>query len=151
MTDGEISGLGVWGQSSCLRPIHQNPRRTAARDSDELGFAALWIPVVGGPVFDAVGRLLAATKGTVIATGILNLWMRLRPAMLLNPYAALTAEHGNRFLLGIGVSHARADLDASQPGRYCKPLAATVSFLDALDAAQRPVPAEHRVSCRARP
>jgi probable F420-dependent oxidoreductase len=59
-------------------------------------------------------------------------------------YAALTAEHGNSFLLGIGVSHAPL-IDADQPGRYRKPLAATVSFLDAPDAAQRPVPAECRV------
>jgi hypothetical protein len=60
-------------------------------------------------------------------------------------YAALTAEHGDRFLLGIGVSHAPL-IDADQPGRYRKPLAATASFLDALDAAQRPVPIEERVT-----
>jgi probable F420-dependent oxidoreductase len=59
-------------------------------------------------------------------------------------YAALTAEHGDRFLLGIGVSHAPL-IDAGQPGRFRKPLAATASFLDALDAAPRPVPIERRV------
>src|SRR5262249_20494563 len=58
-------------------------------------------------------------------------------------YAALTAEHGDRFLLGIGVSHAPL-IDAGHPGRYRKPLAATASFLDALDATPRPVPAERR-------
>jgi probable F420-dependent oxidoreductase len=94
-------------------------------------------------VFDAVGRLLGATKRTVIATGILNLWMH-SASDVAESYAALTAEHGDRFLLGIGVSHAPL-IDADQPGRYRKPLAATVSFLDALDAAQRPVPIEGRV------
>jgi len=59
-------------------------------------------------------------------------------------YAALTAEHGDRFLLGVGVSHAPL-IDAGEPGRYRRPLAATASFLDGLDAAQRPVPAEGRV------
>ena len=42
---------------------------------EELGFAALWIPDVGGPVLDSVDHLLASTKRVVIATGILNLWM----------------------------------------------------------------------------
>jgi len=110
---------------------------------DELGFSALWIPDVGGPVFDAVGHLLAATKRSVIATGILNLWMH-SAGDVAESYAALTAEYGDRFLLGIGVSHAPL-IDAGQPGRYRKPLAATASFLDGLDAAQRPVPTKRRV------
>jgi probable F420-dependent oxidoreductase len=94
-------------------------------------------------VFDAVSLLLAATKRTVIATGILNLWMH-EPSEVARSYAALTAEHGNRFLLGIGVSHAPL-IDAGAPGRYRKPLAATASFLDGLDAAEQPVPVDARV------
>jgi probable F420-dependent oxidoreductase len=118
----ELTGVGVW--SSQLRYGDPSESANAAAELDELGFATLWIPDVGGPVFDAVGRLLAATKGTVIATGILNLWMHSAS--------------------DVGVSHAPL-IDASQPGRYRKPLAATASFLDALDAAQRPVSAECRV------
>lgn len=137
----ELSGVGVW--SSQLRYGDQAESADAAAELDELGFAALWIPDVGGPVFDAVGHLLAATKRTVIATGILNLWMH-SAGDVADSYAALTAEHGKRFLLGIGVSHAPL-VDAGQPGRYRKPLAATVSFLDGLDAAPSPVPAEARV------
>jgi probable F420-dependent oxidoreductase len=137
----ELTGVGIW--SSQLRYGDQSESADAAAELDELGFTALWIPDVGGPVFDAVGRLLAATERTVIATGILNLWMHSADDVA-ESYAALTAEHGNRFLLGIGVSHAPL-INADQPGRYRKPLAATVSFLDALDAAQRPMPAEHRV------
>lgn len=137
----ELTGIGVW--SSQLRYGDQAESADAAAELDELGFAALWIPDVGGPVFDAVGHLLAATKRTVIATGILNLWMH-SAGDVADSYAALTAEHGERFLLGIGVSHAPL-VDAGQPGRYRKPLAATVSFLDGLDAAPSPVPAEARV------
>jgi probable F420-dependent oxidoreductase len=137
----ELTGVGVW--SSQLRYGDPSESAEAAAELDDLGFAALWIPDVGGPVFDAVGRLLAATKRTVIATGILNLWMHSASDVAAS-YAALTAEHGDRFLLGIGVSHAPL-IDADRPGRYRKPLAATTSFLDALDAAQRPVPIERRV------
>jgi len=137
----ELTGVGVW--SAQLRYADESESAEAAAELDELGFTALWIPDVGGPVFDAVGRLLAATKRTVIATGILNLWMH-SPGDVNESYAALTAEHGDRFLLGIGVSHAPL-IDAGEPGRYRKPLAATASFLDGLDAAPRPVPTDRRV------
>jgi probable F420-dependent oxidoreductase len=137
----ELTGVGVW--SSHLRYGDASESADAAAELDELGFSALWIPDVGGPVFDAVGHLLAATKRTVIATGILNLWMH-SAGDVAEAYADLTAAHGDRFLLGIGVSHAPL-VDAGQPGRYRKPLAATASFLDGLDAAQRPVPPERRV------
>jgi probable F420-dependent oxidoreductase len=137
----ELTGLGVW--SGQLHYGDASEAADAAAELDELGFTALWIPDVGGAVLDAVSRLLAATKRTVIATGILNLWMH-SPDDVAASYAALTAEHGDRFLLGIGVSHAPL-IDAGAPGRYRKPLAATASFLDGLDAAQPPVPSERRV------
>ncbi len=143
----ELTGVGIW--SSQLRYGDASESAEAAAELEELGFTALWIPDVGGPVLDAVGRLLAATKRTVIATGILNLWMH-SPGDVADSYAALTDEHGNRFLLGIGVSHA-ALIDAGQPGRYRKPLAATASFLDGLDAAPRPVPTERAGARRPRP
>ncbi|OBG31630.1 LLM class F420-dependent oxidoreductase [Mycobacterium sp. E3198] len=137
----DLGGVGVW--SSQLRYGDPSESADAAAELDQLGFTALWIPDVGGPVFDAVGHLLAATKRTTIATGILNLWMH-SPGDVAASYDTLTAEHGDRFLLGIGVSHAPL-IDAGEPGRYRKPLAATASFLDGLDAASRPVPAEARV------
>ena len=137
----ELTGVGIW--SSQLRYGDASESAEAAAELDELGVPALWIPDVGGPLFDAVGRLLAATRRTVIATGILNLWMH-SPGDVAESHAELTAEHGNRFLLGIGVSHAPL-IDAEQPGRYRRPLAATASFLDGLDAAPHPVPVESRV------
>lgn len=138
----QVTGVGVW--SSQLRYSDPGEAAEAAAELDELGFSALWIPDVSGHgLFDSVQNLLAATKRTIIATGILNLWMH-EPADVADSYAALTAEHGDRFLLGIGVSHAPL-IDAKQPGRFRKPLAATASFLDGLDAAERPVPRDRRV------
>jgi probable F420-dependent oxidoreductase len=137
----DLAGAGVW--SSQLRYGDPSESADAAAELDELGFTALWIPDVGGPVLESVGHLLAATKRTVIATGILNLWMH-SPTDVAESYAALTDEHGQRFLLGIGVSHAPL-IDAGNPGRYRKPLAATTEFLDGLDGALRPVPADGRV------
>lgn len=136
-----IAGVGIW--SAPLRYGDQGEAADAAAELEELGFGALWIPDVGGPVFDAVRNLLSATRRAVIATGILNLWMH-SPAEVAASYAALTAAHGDRFLLGIGVSHAPL-VDAGDPGRYRRPLRAMSEFLDGLDTADNPVPAESRV------
>jgi probable F420-dependent oxidoreductase len=137
----DLAGVGVW--SSQLRYGDAGEASEAAAELDELGFTALWIPDVGGPVLDSVDQLLASTKQAVIATGILNLWMH-EPADVAASYAALTAKHGERFLLGIGVSHAPL-IDSKEPGLYRKPLAATRAYLDAIDATEQPVPAANRV------
>jgi probable F420-dependent oxidoreductase len=137
----DLSGVGVWDIH--LRYGDPGEITDAAAELEELGYSAVWIPDAGGPVFDAVGRLLAATRRTVVATGILNLWMQ-TSAETAAAYSALTATHGDRFLLGIGVSHAPL-VDATEPGRYRRPLAAMTSFLDDLDAATPPVPVEGRV------
>ena len=138
----DLSGVGIWSHQ--LRYGDTAASTDAAAELEDLGFQALWIPDVGGaPVVDSVGHLLSVTNDIVIATGILNLWMN-EPADVAASYASLTAAHGNRFLLGIGVSHAPL-IDATKPGRYRKPLAATASFLDALDNAAEPVPADARV------
>lgn len=99
----KLTGVGLW--SSQLRYGNAGEAADAAAELDELGFPALWIPDVGGPVLDAVDNLLGATSKTVIATGILNLWMH-EPAEVASRYATLTETHGERFLLGIGCSHA---------------------------------------------
>lgn len=137
----DLSGVGVW--SSQLRYGNPDESAEAAAELEELGFTALWIPDVGGPVLDSVDHLLASTKQVVIATGILNLWMH-EPSDVAARYASSTKTYGERFLLGIGCSHAPL-IDSKEPGRYRKPLAATRSFLEALDAAEQPVPVGNRV------
>jgi probable F420-dependent oxidoreductase len=137
----DLPGVGVW--SSQLRYGNPAEAAEAAAELEDLGFTALWIPDAGGPVLDSVDQLLASTKQVVIATGILNLWMH-EPSDVAARYASLTKTYGERFLLGIGCSNA-ALIDLVEPGRYRKPLAATRTFLDALDAAAQPVPAANRV------
>ena len=102
------------GVPNCATAIRDRWPRPP-RNWRNFGFTALWVPDVGGPVFDSVDRLLGATEQVVIATGILNLWMH-TPAETVQLRAALTAAHGDRFLLGIGVSHAPL-IDAAEPGR----------------------------------
>jgi probable F420-dependent oxidoreductase len=137
----DLSGVGIW--SNQLRYGDADEAADAAAELEDLGFTALWIPDIGGPVMDSVDHLLSSTKQTVIATGILNLWMH-EPSDVAARYASLTKTHGERFLLGIGVSHAPL-IDTREPGLYRKPLAATRAFLDAIDATETPVPVENRV------
>jgi probable F420-dependent oxidoreductase len=137
----EITGTGIW--SASLRYGDPAEVGEAAAELEELGYSALWIPDVGGEVFEAVERLMAATKTATIATGILNLWMHAAEETA-DAHARLTAAYGDRFLVGIGVSHA-ALIDAGEPGRYRKPLAAMAAFLDGLDAAPKPLAPSKRV------
>jgi probable F420-dependent oxidoreductase len=137
----DLSGVGVW--SSALRYGDTAEAADSAAELEALGFTALWIPDIGGRVLGSVAHLLASTQRIVIATGVLNIWMN-NPTDVAASHAALTSAHGDRFLLGIGCSHAPI-VDSKQPGRYRKPLAANRSFLDGLDTAEQPVPAETRV------
>ncbi len=137
----DVSGVGVWSMQ--LRYGDQGESADAAAELEELGYTALWIPDVGGPVFDAVGHLLGATREVTVATGILNLWMH-TPEEAAEGFAAVSAAHGDRFLMGIGVSHAPL-IDSTEPGKYQKPLSAMAKYLDGLDAADKPVPADRRV------
>jgi probable F420-dependent oxidoreductase len=136
-----LSGTGIW--SGGLRYGDPAEVAEAATELDELGYSALWIPDIGGDVFDAVERLMAATRTATVATGILNLWMHTAEETA-GSHARLTAAHGDRFLVGIGVSHAPL-IDAGEPGRYQRPLKAMTSFLDQLDAAPAPLAPSARV------
>lgn len=136
-----LGGTGIW--SPALRYSDPAVAGDLARELEGLGYSALWIPDSGGDVFGAVETLLAATKTATIATGILNLWMH-EPEETAAQHARLSSIYQHRFLVGIGVSHARL-IDATEAGRYRKPLARTRQFLDDLDAAPTPLPVDARV------
>jgi probable F420-dependent oxidoreductase len=135
-----LTGTGIW--SAPLRYGDPGQAAECAAELEELGYTALWLPDVGGDVFGSVANLLAATTTTVVATGILNMWLH-EPADTAAQHARLTAEHGDRFLVGIGVSH-QPFIDMAEAGRYQRPLAHMRTFLDGLDAAETPVPADRR-------
>lgn len=136
-----IDGTGIW--SGALRYGDAGAIAEAAGELDQLGYSALWIPDTGGDVMGAVESLLGATRQAIVATGILNLWMH-TPEETAAGFQRLRTEYDDRFLVGIGVSHAPL-IDAKEPGRYRRPLEAMTRFLDGLDAAPQPLPADRRV------
>jgi probable F420-dependent oxidoreductase len=115
----KLHGTGIW--SGHLRYGDAAAAAATAAELDAFGYSAIWIPDVGGDVFGAVENLLGATTRATIATGILNIWM--------HEPAEVAARQHERFLLGLGVSH------AALIKQYDKPLAQMVAYVDALDAA----------------
>ncbi len=137
----QLAGTGIW--SHHLRYGDEHAIAETASELDELGYDALWIPDVGGDVLGSVESLLGAAPRTVIATGILNIWMH-EPAEVAARRAGWSDDWKARFLLGLGVSHAPL-IDYAEPGRYTKPYSKMVGYLDGLDAADVPWPADSRV------
>lgn len=136
-----VTGTGVWAAQ--LRYGDPGEIRDMAAELEALGYSALWIPDVGGDLFTSVEVLLDATGRATIATGILNLWMH-AAEQTAQQHSRLTAAYGDRFLVGIGVSH-QPLIDRKSPGRYTKPLSAMRDYLDRLDQADPPLPRDRRV------
>jgi probable F420-dependent oxidoreductase len=138
----DLGRVGIWcGQ---FRSQDTGEAREAARELESLGFGALWIPGgAGGDIFGDVSRVLGATTAIPVVTGILNIWMH-DAAEVASEHARLGAAYPERFLLGLGVSHAPL-VEARGDRRYERPRTAMVDYLDALDAASPPVRPEDRV------
>jgi probable F420-dependent oxidoreductase len=127
-----LGTVGVW--TFDVERMPAAGARDYARAVESLGFAALWIPESLGSkeAFAHASLLLAATNKLVIATGIANIWARDAVAMA-NGGRALVDAYPDRFLLGLGVSHAPVVTKRGQS--YARPLEHMRQYLDAMDAA----------------
>ncbi|MFJ5018163.1 TIGR03620 family F420-dependent LLM class oxidoreductase [Streptomyces griseoluteus] len=135
-----LGRVGIW--SIELRMGDPGEVREAAAELDELGYGALWIPGLGGG--DILGdseRLLKATRSTAVAVGVLSIW-RHHAAEMAAGHNRLQRDYDHRLLLGLGVSDPAA---AHAAGRPYRPLADMGTYLDLLDQAPDPVPADQRV------
>jgi probable F420-dependent oxidoreductase len=127
-----LGAVGVWTFDAERMPAAAE--RDYARALESLGFNTLWIPESLGSkeAFAHASLLLSATKTLVIATGIANIWARDAVAMA-NGARALVDAYPDRFLLGLGVSHAPTVKTRGQ--NYARPLEYMRRYLDAMDAA----------------
>ncbi|WP_327730040.1 LLM class F420-dependent oxidoreductase [Streptomyces sp. NBC_00487] len=133
--DNRVGRYGIW--SIGLRaedPARHGELAEAAAEVEELGFGAIWLG--GSTAVRHAVPLVEATERITVATGIQSIW-QYEAADTAVGFADLEAAHPGRFLLGLGVSHAKL---AEQ---YRRPYAAMVDYLDALDTAG--VPAGRRV------
>jgi len=138
----EMTGIGVW--NAALGSGDPAEVADAVGELEELGYTSVWIPGFGTPTFDAVDRLLSATSTMIAASGILNIWM-VDAEETAAAWNRLRDAHGDRFLLGLGVSHGPVVERFVENVKYERPLQVMHDYLDGLDAAPAPVPPDHRV------
>src|SRR2546430_2459865 len=134
----DIGRVGVWLGSLSLKAASEE--REAVREVERLGYGALWFGEGAGTreSFAQAATLLAWTSRIVVATGIANIYAR-DPMAMANGARALTDAYPDRFLLGVGVSHAPSV--AERGHSYASPIETMRTYLDAMDAAPyRPVP-----------
>jgi probable F420-dependent oxidoreductase len=123
--------VGVW--SNAFDAVGANEVRSAAAELDDLRYGAIWTgESMGRDVLTACQLLLAATARIPVAAGIASLWARDATAAV-GGQLALNEAFDDRFLLGLGVSH--APLVGMRRHEYATPLAAMSAYLDAMDAA----------------
>jgi probable F420-dependent oxidoreductase len=131
-TSIQIGRIGIW-----TRQLEDHPAakaQEAARELEDLGYGALWFgEAAGREALTNAGMLLAGTRRMVVATGIANIYARDAVAMAAGQ-KTLAEAYPNRFLLGLGVSHAPL-VEQLRGHRYEKPVATMRAYLDAMDQA----------------
>lgn len=135
----DLGRIGIWSgkfwADRAAAPV------TAAA-LEQMGYGALWFPN-RRETFVLARELLDATQHVVIAPGIASIWMHPAEQVARDTHA-LEQAHPGRFLLGLGVSHQHM-VDHNAPGRYERPVAHMLAYLDDLDHAPTPVPPANRV------
>ncbi|MER7928874.1 LLM class F420-dependent oxidoreductase [Streptomyces sp. NPDC096057] len=130
-----VGRYGIW--SAGLRaedPARRGELAEAAAELEQLGYGAVWLG--GSSAARHAVPLIEATSTLTVGTSIQSIW-QYDAAESAASYAELEAAHPGRFLLGLGVSHAKlAD-------QYRRPYSALVAYLDALDTAG--VPTDRRL------
>ena len=127
----DLGRIGIWTTILDFQPAAEAQK--AAAHLERLGYGAIWIgESVRREAFANATLLLSATERIVIATGIANIYAR-DPAAMAAGWKTLTEAFPDRFLLGLGVSHAST---VQRRGHdYGKPVETMRAYIGAMDAA----------------
>lgn len=133
----QLGPVGAWWSGSW--EVGGRPDLDAAAELEALGYGAIWSSGGFNPGLSPhFGRLLDATAGVIVASGIVNIW-KAAAEEIAHAVAELDARHPGRFLLGLGAGH------GSMIEEYSRPYSHVVAYLDALDAAAPTVAGDRRV------
>ncbi|WP_131749377.1 LLM class F420-dependent oxidoreductase [Frankia sp. Cppng1_Ct_nod] len=128
-----LGRIGVWSGQFDFSPA--SVVREALAELDELGYPAVWTgEVKGREVLVTAGLMLAATSRLTVATGIAQILAR-HPQTMMAGQLTLTEAFPDRFVLGIGVSHASLMEIRGVP--YTSPLSQMRAYLDEMDRSAR--------------
>lgn len=126
-----VGTVGIW--TTTTESLPATAVGEVATRLDDMGYAALWIPEAWGrEAFSNAQLQLSQSRRIAIATGIANIWGRDAVAAA-NAARTLNAAYDNRFILGLGVSHAPL-VERLRGHQYATPVAAMSSYLQAMDA-----------------
>jgi probable F420-dependent oxidoreductase len=127
----DLGPLGLWTFGLDQLPTPQ--ARDAAAAFEAQGWGAIWIPeAVGRDPLVHAALLLDATDRIVVATGIAGIYSR--DALAMNAgWQTLTEAFPERFLLGLGVSHAPM-VEGMRGTEYRPPIATMRDYLERMDA-----------------
>lgn len=127
----QLGKLGVWAS---LDSMTSADALAFAQRLEKRGYATLWMPESRGRnVLVNAAWLLAGTSRLIVATGIANIYARDAMAMA-NAQRGLAEQSGNRFLLGLGVSH-RPLVSDMRGHIYGRPVPTMRTYLEAMRAA----------------
>lgn len=123
----KLGRLGVWNPNDRLSPAELV---RLLKTSEDLGYTALWYPeAVGYEAFSSASFMLANSTSLSIGSSIASIYARdaftARRGLI-----GLGRMYGDRFILGLGVSHAPM-VEARGHG-YAKPVPAMREYLDRL-------------------
>src|SRR5450759_56185 len=100
---------------------------------EALGYGTAWYgEAIGREAFAHGAILLCATQRMVVASGIANIWAR-DPQAMATGARALAEAWPDRFVLGLGVSH--APMVERRGHRYERPVVAMRAYLEAMSNA----------------
>lgn len=126
----DLGTVGIWSGALTGSPVGEV--QAFAREVEQLGFGTLWYGEAPGArdTFTQALMLLGATERLVVATGIANIYLR-DATVAAAGARTIAALHPNRFVLGLGASHAPA-IDTMTQRTYGKPVTTMDAYLDAM-------------------
>jgi probable F420-dependent oxidoreductase len=128
----DIGSWGVW--TFAFDQLPNTKAQQLAVEVEALGYGAIWVPeAVGKDPLVHSALLLSATSRLTLATGIASIYARDAMAMA-QAHKTLTEAFPDRFLLGLGVSHAPM-VEGVRGHIYARPVETMRAYLDAMDKA----------------
>ena len=122
-----LGKLGVW---AFIDEMTATEAAEFARQLEQWGYGTLWLPeAVGRDPFALISYLAATSETLVFATGIANIYAR-DPMAMHALHKTVSELAPNRFVLGLGVSHAPLVEDI-RGHDYQKPVSTMRNFLNA--------------------
>lgn len=118
--------VGIW--TATLDPLPVPQALEIARQIEDVGFRTLWLPGdAGRDALVAASSYLACTERLIIGTGVASIYAR-DARSVASGHRALWELYGDRYVLGLGVSH--QSFVARRGQSFGPPISTMTAYLD---------------------